>query len=158
MPFYMITGGNMRDGFFHDVEFYRNEEELKKSIKEIDKSFKPKFSPIDTYFKFICCHCDFDTDAKLIIKATNLKYADILINEFPNQLPMNEEEFNIFIEKIEEFQSQMYEDAMEAWHDSEINGSNFNEKNSDWHQAYDDETSKWDRETGGSWRAENDFG
>ena len=158
MPFYLITGGNKRNGFIYDVEFYKNEQELKISINKIYKGCKLKYSQIDTYFKFINCHCDFDSDAELIIKETNAKYGDLLVKEFPNQIPISVDDLNTFIEKIKDSQSEMYEDALDAWHKSENEGSDFNDKNSDWQQSYDDETSKWDRETGGSWRDENDFG
>ena len=158
MPFYLITGGNMRDGFFYEVEYYDNEDELKVSIEDNDISWKTKFEKVDTYFKFIYCHCDFDSDAELVIKETNEKYGNLIINEFPNQIPKNNDELNAFVNKINKNQREMYEDALDAWHESEINSFNSNENNSDWQQSYDDETSKWDRETGGSWRAENDFG
>ena len=158
MPFYLITGGNTRDGFFYEVEYYNNEEELKVSIEDNDISWKTKFEKIDTYFKFIYCHCDFDSDAELIIKETNEKYGNLIINEFPNQIPNNQEGLNEFIEKIEVSQREMLEDGLEGWHQSEMNGNDYYEKRSDWQQSYDDETAKWDRETDGSWRNENDFG
>ena len=158
MPFYLIKGGNKRDGYFYDVEFFKDIFELKNYINKIHRSLKPKYSQIHTYFKFITCHWDFDCDAELIIEKASVKYGDLLEKVFPKQIPINADEKNKFIRKVNDSFRRMDENALDAWHNAEKNEPNFYPKNSDWQQSYDNETHQWDRETGGSWRSESDLG
>ncbi len=154
MPFYIITGGNQAD-YWNKIEYFNDSNDLNNYLKKINKSEKPQYRKIETYENLILVHCDFDTDDKvlLIIKYVELKFGELLNKEFENQIPRTESQQNTFLTRIEQLQNELWDEAMALNEEPD-----YNERKSGWEDLGESEMKKWDRETGGSWRIENDFG
>ena len=75
---------------------------------------------------------------------------EVIKKHFPNE-KFDKDFIKSVIEKCDKLQNK---DIL-SWDQEEEKG---NGHGIDWYQVGDDETNCWDRETGGSWRIENDFG
>lgn len=91
-------------------------------------------------------------------------YNDLVLDfglEFIKEKFPNEKMNDAFIKDVELTSEKMINDTISDFYENhaKYDESDYRkEGHSDWEISYDDETSKWDDETGGSWRNDNDFG
>jgi hypothetical protein len=80
------------------------------------------------------------------------EFGELLNVEFPNETINSD-----FIDRvIQECHNMFLEDLEEAYGNESRNSHPI--PYLDWERSCEDETQKWDDETNGSWRIENDFG
>lgn len=162
MPFFVFNISNHREQYSDfNIKFFNSEVEKDDFINSnLEKSEKVYFLKSETLLDIITNktfetheNCATTDDVVDIYTQFIIEFGtDLIKKEFPNE-DVGREFIHGVIKECDKIQNDMMEEVYET-----MDQQDYSNKKADWEISYDDETSKWDDETDGSWRIENDFG